>query len=213
MTLAPPLGRLWSRLGKAWERLAIYLPIILMGLMALGTYWLARNTPGPATPGAQRAAGNDPDYFMRRFSVKNFDPTGRLKSEVLGAEARHYPDTDTLEIDRPRIRAYNPRGELTLATAERALSNGDGSEVKLIGNAVVTREALPARAGASAPAMQFSGEFLHAFLAEERLKSNKPVTLTRGTDQFTADSLDYDHLHRVMELRGRVRGVLKPRAD
>ena len=31
---------------SAWDRVAVYLPIILMGLMALGTYWLVRNTPG-----------------------------------------------------------------------------------------------------------------------------------------------------------------------
>ena len=26
----------------AWDRLSIYLPIAMMGLMALGTYWLVR---------------------------------------------------------------------------------------------------------------------------------------------------------------------------
>ena len=76
---------------------------------------------------------------MRRFSVKTFDAAGHIKSEVYGTEARHYPDTDTLEIDQPRIRSFNNRGELTVATARRALSNGDGSEVQLFGDAVVTR--------------------------------------------------------------------------
>jgi lipopolysaccharide export system protein LptC len=38
------------------------------------------------------------------------------------------------------------------------------------------------------------------------------VELTRGNDRFTADSLDYDNLDQVMELRGRVRGVLVPGA-
>jgi lipopolysaccharide export system protein LptC len=44
----------------------------------------------------------------------------------------------------------------------------------------------------------------------ERVKSHKPVTLTRGNDRFTADSLDYDNLDRVMLLNGRVRGQLVP---
>jgi lipopolysaccharide export system protein LptC len=42
------------------------------------------------------------------------------------------------------------------------------------------------------------------------VKSHKPVELTRGTDRFTADSLEYDNLDQVVELRGRVRGVLMP---
>lgn len=201
----PARPNLWLRIRAAWDRIAIYLPIILMGLMALGTYWLARNTPSFGPPEAARATTHDPDYFMRNFSVKTFDPTGRLKSEVFGSEARHYPDTDTLEIDQPRIRSYNDRGELTVATAKRALSNADGSEVQLMEDAVVTREATAER-----PPMEFRGDFLHVFANTERVKSHKPVTLIHGKDQFTAENLDYDNLDRVMELKGRVRGVLMP---
>lgn len=129
-----------------------------------------------------------------------------------GVEGRHYPDTDTLEIDQPRIRAFNKRGELTVATAERGISNGDGSEVQLIGNAVVIREAVTDAKGNTRPRLEIRGEFLHAFLDTEQLKSNKPVVLIRGTDQFTADSLDYDNLDRLLELQGRVRGTLTPAA-
>jgi lipopolysaccharide export system protein LptC len=207
-----PLAVAWMLLRSGWERVAVYLPVILMALMALGTYWLARNTPTLAPGEAQRAPTHDPDYYMRRFSVKTFDASGRLKSEVHGNEARHYPDTDTLEIDQPRIRSFNARGELTVATARRALSNADGSEVQLFGDAVVTREAISDAPGHGRPRMEFRGEFLHAFLDTERVKSHLPVELTRGSDRFTADAMDYDNLGQVMELRGRVRGVLVPEA-
>ena len=56
-----------SRLRGAWERVTVYLPVMLMALMALGTYWLARNTPALGIPEAQRPATHDPDYFMRGF--------------------------------------------------------------------------------------------------------------------------------------------------
>ncbi len=207
-----PLATIGMLLRRGWERIAVYLPILLMGLMALGTYWLARNTPTQAGPEARRTATHDPDYVMRRFSVKTFDGGGRVKSEVYGTEARHFPDTDTLEIDQPRIRSVNSRGELTVATAKTALSNADGSEVQLIGDAVVTREAATDAQGHTRPRLEFRGEFLHVFANTERVKSHKPVDLTRGTDHFTAESLDYDNIEQVMELRGRVRGVLQPRA-
>jgi lipopolysaccharide export system protein LptC len=196
----------------AWDQVSIYLPIILMGLMALGTYWLARNTPVFSLPEAAAPARHDPDYYMRDFSVKTFDANGRLKSEVFGSEARHYPDTDTLEIDKPRIRSYNERGELTVATAIRALTNADGSEVQLIGDAVVTREATKGPDGRTVPPLEFRGEFLHAFLNSEQVKSDKPVTLTRGDDKFTADRLDFDNVGRVVGLEGRVHGTLVPGA-
>ena len=207
-TAVLPLARTWEWMRATWDRLAIYLPVIIMGVMALGTYWLARNTPAfVGGADTERPLKHEPDYFMRGFSVKTFDPAGRLKSEVFGTEARHYPDTDTLEIDQPRIRAYDENGLLTVATAQHALSNADGSEVQLMGNAVVTRQPPP---GGKAPKMEFRGEFLHAFVNTERVKSHKPVTIIRGNDQFTAETLDFDNLDRVIELQGRVRGTLVP---
>ena len=82
--------------------------------------------------------------------------------------------------------------------------------MQLFGDAVVTREATTDALGPARPSLEFRGEFLHAFVDTERVKSNKPVELQRGTDRFTADSLDYDNLDRVLELHGRVHGVLVP---
>ena len=93
--MSPSLVAAWRWTRTTADRLAMYLPVILMGVLALGTYWLARNTPvGLGGSTEQRTPTHDPDYFMRGFSVKSFDVDGRLKSEVFGTEARHYPDTD-----------------------------------------------------------------------------------------------------------------------
>ncbi|WP_291505509.1 LPS export ABC transporter periplasmic protein LptC [Acidovorax sp.] len=200
-----------SVIHQGWEQLSLYLPVVLMGLLALGTWWLVRNAPMPLLPATERPPLHQPDYFMKSFSVKSFDAAGRLQSEVQGDEARHYPDTDTLEIDKARMRSVAPTGRLTVATADRALTNADGSEVQLFGNAIVTREPLPAKPGQPAqPRLEFRSEFLHAYTTTERVRSDKPVTLTRGNDRFTADSMDYDNLDQVVQLRGRVRGMLLP---
>ncbi len=212
-TVAPPAAR--TRPGRliraGWERMSVYLPVILMGVMALGTYWLARNTPVIGVAPGQAALRHDPDSLMRRFSIKTFDPNGRLKTEIFGSEGRHYPDTDTLEVDQPRIRSFNARGELTVATAKKAISNADGSEVQLIGDAVVTRQAVTDANGRVRPVFEVRGEFLHAFMDTERIKSHKPVELIRGADRFTGDSLEFDNIGQVLDLQGRVHGVIRPR--
>ena len=197
-------------LRSAWDKLALYLPVILMGVFALGTYWLVRSTPALLSPPPAALVQHDPDYFMRGFSVKTFDASGRLKSEVFGTEARHYPDTDTLEIDGVRVRSFDEAGRLTTATARRALTNGDASEVQLFGNALVVRESQRDEAGRLQPRLEFRGEFLHAFMETERIKSDKPVDLRRGEDRFTADAMDFDNLSQVMQLTGRVKGTLTP---
>lgn len=200
------------QLLRLWDSASIYLPLFMMGALALGTYWLARNTPVFSTVEAAKEVRHVSDYFMRHFTVKNFDEAGKLKSEVMGVEARHYPDSDTLEIDQGRIRSVNREGRLTISTANRVLSNSDGSELQLIGNALVVRESIKDALGQDTPRMEFRGEFLHAFLNDERVKSHKPVLLTRGKDHFTGDSLVYDNLTGVADLKGRVKGVLTPTA-
>lgn len=197
-------------LRDALDRVTIYLPVILTALLALGTYWLVRNAPKLLEPTVKEAPTHDPDYFMRDFVVKNFLPSGNLRSELFGKEGRHYPDNDTMEVDQVRMRAISPEGLVTQATANRGLSNGDGSEIQLFGNAVVVREAATGTSGRPVPRLEFRGEFLHAYLDTERVTSNKPVTLIRGTDRFTADTLDYDNLSGVANLQGRVRGQLMP---
>lgn len=200
-----------SRLARrSWEGATLYLPVILMGLLALGTWWLVRNAPQALVPAVASAPRHEADYFMHDFSVKNFDASGRLQSEVQGAVARHFPDTDTLDIDAAKMRSLAPNGRLTRASADRALTNADGSEVQLFGNAVVTREALASASGQVQPRLEFRSEFLHAWPQTERVSSNQPVVITRGRDRFTADTMAYDNLDQVLELRGRVRGVLMP---
>jgi lipopolysaccharide export system protein LptC len=199
-------------LREAWERFLLYLPLIFMGTLALLTYWLVRTAPPVEGPVAQRTQSHEPDYFMEGFSVKTYDATGRIRSEVIGNKARHYPDTQWLEIDAIRVRSFDDKGRLTTASAVRGLTNEDGSEVQLMGNAVVVREAPATRDGKPQPRMEYRSEFLHAFMTTEVVKSHKPVALQRGQDHFTADSLNFDNIEQTLQLQGRVRGTLVPSA-
>lgn len=199
-----------ERMRRVWEIFSIYLPILLMGLLALGTWWLVRNAPKPIEQPQQRAISHEPDYYMRDFTIKSFDATGRLQSEIQGETLKHFMDTDTLEIQKARMRSISPDGRVTLATANRALSNSDGTEVQLFGDAVVTREEFKKTGTKPVPPMQFKGEFLHVWPNEERVKSHLPVTLTRGPDQFTGDAMDFDNYSQVLNMRGDVKGQMEP---
>lgn len=211
MSAAAPLTLLMG-VRRVWDRLAVYLPLLLMGLMAMTTYWLVRNTPVMGEAAVETAPRHVPDYFMHNFSVKVFAVDGRLKSELVGTEGRHFPDTDTLEIDQPRIRALGAQGSVTTATAARGLINADGTEAQLFGKAVVVREATTNAKGVLTPRSEMHSDFLHVFSDTEQVRSHLPVLLVRGAgDRFTSqEGMDYNNLDRVMKLSGRVRGTLLP---
>ena len=210
--LPPARSKPRSSAAAAWPRrvlvfVSAYLPVLLMGLLAAGTWWLVKNTPVFEAEPAAAPPRHEPDYAMTRFSVQRFAAGGALQARIEGDRLRHYPDTDTLEIDNVRIRAVAADGRVTVATATRALSNGDGSEVQLLGGAHVVREAAETN-----QEIHIRGEFLHAFFNTERVRSHLPVTVTRGATQVRADALDYDNLAGVVRFSGRMRGVFEPRA-
>lgn len=202
----------WMRVRRLWDRLSIYLPIALMAVLALTTYWLVRTAPSAQDPEPKAAAKHEPDYYMRDFVLKVYGADGKLKNEVMAVEGRHYPDTDTLELDEPRIRALNNEGRLTTARAVRGISNADGSEVQLFNQAVVVREPFTNDKGVVQERSELQSEFLHFFADTERVRTHLPVVIIRGAnDRFTADKMDFDNLDQLMQLDGRVRGTLIPR--
>jgi lipopolysaccharide export system protein LptC len=198
-------------LSRVWDQLSLYLPVLLMMPLALASYLLLQATPQPMEPEPERLLTNEPDFFMRRFSVKVFAPNGTLQTEVYGAEARHHPDTDRTVIDTARIRTYSAQRQLSTATAREIISNGEGTVYELRGDAVVVRQAARNAAGERLPRMEFHGEFLRVSTDPEHIESDLPVLLIRDKDQMTADTLDYRGDSRVVELNGRVRAQLAPR--
>lgn len=200
---AKPLRRVpWG--VRLRDLLSGYLPLLLMLALALATWWLVKHTPVPAPPAASGPPRVEPDYEMRQFALERFDAEGRFALRIEGERMRHLPATDRVEIDRARIRAVAPDGRVTLATAERVLGNGDGSEMQLLGGAEVSSTDQD-----GAPIWMRS-EFLQVFLVTERVHTHRPVTVRAGASEFTAAGLDYDHAQRRLELKGPMRGVFAP---
>ncbi|HMN55885.1 MAG TPA: LPS export ABC transporter periplasmic protein LptC [Ottowia sp.] len=201
-------ARLW-RHGK--EQFFAWLPALMMALFALGTGWLVRHTPDfTAASTVPGPLTHEPDYQMRSFAVRSFDAAGRMTSELRGVEGHHYPDTDTLEVSQPRVRSFDAKNQLTVGRAERGVSNGDGSEIQLYGQAQVVREPSTGADGRPTPRLEFRGPYLHAWVKDERVSSDQPVELLRGPDRFTGDRFDYDNHSGVANLIGQVRGVIQP---
>ncbi len=201
----PRIGRMLWHL-RLRELLAGWLPLLLMALLAVGTWWLVENAPQPPGPAVQRPVSADPDYTMDRFSLERFDADGRLKLRIEGEQMRHYPADDRFEVDGARIRAISPDGRVTVAQAQRAIGSGDGSELQLVGGARVDST------DASGAPLLVRGEFLHAYLHTEQLRTHLPVTVQHGGGELRAAGLEYDHASGRLELKGPMRAVLPPRA-
>lgn len=202
----------WRRLRLGLDTVLTYLPVLLMGLLAMITYWLVRHTPEPMPVQVVRAARHVPDYFMRDFSLKVYAPDGQLEFRVQGARAEHFPDTDTLEVTQPRLTKLGQAGQITEASARMAITTPEGQQVELKGQAVVHRAAGVDAQGRRTQAFELRSDYLYIDLEHDHMRTDQAVELVRGADRFTADRLDYDHAQGLTRLTGRVRGQLQPRS-
>ncbi len=201
---APRPRRPWHL--RLRDVLSAYLPLLLMALLALASWWLVKNSPRPVAPAEERPVSSDPDYTMSGFALERFAADGRLRLRIEGAHLRHFPATDRIEIDDVRIHAVADDGRVTLAHARQAIGNGDGSELQLLGGAEVTSE------DANGTPLLMRSEFLHAFLVTERVRSHLPVQVRLGVNAGRSGGLDYDHVARRLDLTGPMRAELAPRA-
>lgn len=186
------------------DKWSIYFPALAMAALALVTFWLARNAPSFVQSEEPALAVADPDYQLADFAVRNYSQSGRLTVEIHGDKGHHYPQAETLEVDNIQLRAIAENGRVTTASALMGTSNSAGTEMSLRGNARVVQEAF-----GETPRLEFQGDELLVWPKEERVRSDKPVTLLRGADRMTGDTLVYDKNAGIVEISGRVRGVLQ----
>ena len=195
-------------LRLAIDRFALYLPAVFMAVFALGSWWLVRSLPTFFNDVAPKPIRQEPDYYLNGFSVKSFDSQGRLLRELSGDQAQHYPDTDTLDIRNVQLRGQSAEGQSVNALAERALAKGDGSLITLLGNVQITQVSNTSKGLPMSTEMR--GQEIKAYLDEERLVSNVPIEIRRGSDVFAAQKMKLNSKTGDYELSGKVRGVLHP---
>ena len=195
-----------KRLRRLLDSLSVYLPLIVMAMLALGSWWLVKSVPALSAPAANKPTRQEPDYSLSDFSVKSFNASGRLTREISGAQAQHYPASELLEIQRVRIFVQSKDGTRMNAQASQGISTDDGKQVTLVGSVDVIQHAHAER-----PQLALSGERLVVFPDEDRLVSAQPVRITRGRDVFTAQSMDFNSSSGEYALKGRVRGTLMPK--
>lgn len=194
----------WVR--RLLDKLSVYLPMVVMALLASGSWWLVRSVPELLTQTANKTVRHEPDYRLADFSVKSFDAHGRLTREVSGDTAQHYPATEALHIAQVRIYAQGESGTQMNARAMQGIATDDGKQVTLIGDAYAIQHPHD-----TTPQVELRGARLVALPDEDRVVSADPVHITRGRDVFTAETMDFNSNTGEYLLQGRVRGTLAPK--
>lgn len=209
--VAPPNRRpLWH---GWWDRLSLYLPVLLMGALALTTYGVLQRLPPPEAPADTPLAAGQPDYRLEGFTLRRYDAEGRLSSTMTGRLLEHFPASQSLTVHDAHLeRLDRTDGTRVILQARQLQTDDDRTAYHLSGDARLLREPLAdAPPNAKKPRLTLESQSLTWLTETQILETNQPVRLTRGQDVLLADRMRYDERNGTADLRGQVRATLAAR--
>ena len=180
-------------------RLLLFIGIL--GLLAAGTWWLAKRITSTETV-AVPAATHEPDYYFTDAKVTTLDQQGRRAAVMTAPRIVHHPDDDSSEVFEPHIQYFAAGNPPWHSRADHGLMPSGGQIIKLDGNVTMNR---PAHDGA-APVIIHTDK-LTVNLDTNIGSTDDPVQITQGASQMTGvGMLAYfkdNHLILQSNVKGR----------
>lgn len=172
-------------------------PIIVLTLLAGGSFWLER-----ATRVADVADSPDvlegPDVIVEQMSITRFDINGNPHYYLDAREMKHLPGEQQARLDGPVVHLVRDGLDMRWSS-DTAEVRDDSQRVDMVGN-VEGERTIPGEAPA-----HFSSATLTVWPEVESAKSTTPVTLTQNGSVATGDRMDADNIFGVVTLTGRVK--------
>ena len=110
--------------------------VVMIGL----SLWLQVNFLKPKLHQNTPTISHEPDYYMHKFTATGRDTNG-IAYVLVGNNLKHFPDDNTSELDKPKLRQFN-EGELSRTTSsDYGKLLEDGITIELKGNVQVTQGA------------------------------------------------------------------------
>lgn len=176
-------------------------PVIVLTLLAGVSVWLERVTQQAPVAKTDKTR-HEADFTADRITLHRFDPTGKVQYILVADSMVHYADDESTELKNPRLNYLN-RPEPVWIESRFASVNKDGSTVVLTDDVLVRRAAL-----AGKPESTLRTEQMTVWPEDERMRADKPVTLTQGQTVINAERMESDNIIGEVRLQGQVRGTL-----
>ena len=195
-----------SLLRRSLDQLVVYLPLAVLLVMALGSWWLLRSLPDPVVINTPAAVRSGPDSIMEKLTVKTFDEKGRLQRELQGERSAHDPLRKELRIEGVRFATTTEKQVRVTARSRNAVASDDGEQVVLEHDVRVVRQATERD-----PEIELRTERLLTWPHKNLMRSEVPVDIRRGGDRFLGQRMSADIDRGDYQLQGRVQALVQPR--
>lgn len=180
--------------------LRLLLFIGILGLLAGGTWWLARRITSTESVSVA-APTHEPDYYFTDAKVTTLDQQGQRAAVMTAPRIVHHPDDDSSEVFEPRFEYFGAGDPPWHGRADHGLMPSGGQLIKLDGNVTMNRAAHDS----TAPLIIHTDR-LTVNLDTNIGSTSDPVQITQGSTYMTGvGMLAYFNDNRMV-LQSNVKG-------
>ena len=176
-------------------------PALLLTLLAGVSVWLDRVTQQEPVARTDKTR-HEADFSADKITLHRFDQTGKIQYVLVADSMVHYADDESSELKNPRLNYLNRPGPVWIESRFAAV-NKDGSTVHLTDDVLVRRAAHDGK-----PESTLRTEQMTVWPDDEKMRADKPVTLTQGQTVINAERMESDNIVGEVRLQGQVRGIL-----
>jgi lipopolysaccharide export system protein LptC len=187
------------------------MPLILMGILTLVTFWLVqKNTPAEKSA-LERARLHEPDYTIKNGALSALNEVGNTKYRILGNKVTHYDDDASIDIVTPRMRLFQLNKAPITVKSDTGHLDGDLTILDLFDNASIFRPAQAASATEPATLrMLASSSYFKVLINDDVIESNRPITLEQGMSiMHSTEGGTFNNVEQSMTLTGDVKGRIE----
>ena len=185
------------------DRLGAWFPLLLLAALAALTFWLDRVVQ-PQPIERDRPLRHDPDYIVDGLAAVSLDANGLTKHTLFAQKMTHYPDDDTTHLVGPKFVTNTEAYSTVTVTARDAVVSVDGENIYFNNEVRIVRAPY---AGQSELVLETN--YLHLIPDDNIATTDQPVRISDANGVVTASGLELNSETRILNLRGRVKGIYR----
>lgn len=187
------------------EQLAAGVSLLLLGILAAGTWYLALlSSRNGATPHGRTPPG-EPDYFLDDAVFTRVGVDGEPVYRISAQRMLHFPQDGASTWRLPVLISVDPRKPRVTVRADQGRSNADGTRTVLTGNVVMVRAATRGK-----PEMTIHTQEASIDTTTGVARSRRAVRIERGLSVLTGTGMEFDNTARTLKVDADVVLTMQP---
>jgi len=178
----------------------IVLFVIVIAIAATSS-WLLKKVDTSQTK-AKEPIPHNMDYFLKNFNATVMNQQGKPHYNLIGDYLEHFPDDDSIDIDKPKLKMYRENLAPWHVKSNTARVLNRGKLIHLNGSVKMRRPE-----SSSEPAIQLDTTNLKINLETDYAQTKEAVFIQTGKHRLKAVGMRVYLADGQLELLSRVKGV------